>query len=321
MSSRAAAEGAIQRVTKTKKVDVPLPVCPTRSVEAKTDDSTFLAKEFAVVSVICPGVQIQMTLHRPVGYTNLDDDEWVLSPSEATSILHSRKDHPKAGLHATERRRAMLLAYSASDTPSMYDVNEESLSITYHGYDRNVLVRDARKASRAQWIVDHPPTEGDIKKGLTASEKEPSLNYVSFLKDPDVAVEQTEGETDGRTRVWAKQAKTDPGFLQFFPGAPTASAKERRQKLAEYNSTATVRSAPRGNAELQSCEQLYLEFIKDKVRIKAAHDQVIEEPYETKSGQPAQFPQRPCRALKGLSKEQASDTLMQLIARVSTQEP
>lgn len=265
----------------------------------------------------------QLTVHRPLGFHNLEDDDWVVSTPAGANLLKGRVEHPDASKYALQARKNLLAAYIAA-CPLGYKLTGDTTKLAWHNHDRNVLVSAAKKLSRAHWRSLNPVVERKQgEKKPPAPKPEPDSYYVEFLADPDAAnlhpaPREAKGEVkdEKSTIEWTiKSVGGDPAAY----GALTSGTQRRKYLLSlgldrNGNKTpAATASGVRTNTDLQSAESAYLSFVKDKQNVSTARAKVAVEPYETKGGIPPTESQTACPRLKGKNRAAAIDKLTELL--------
>jgi hypothetical protein len=144
------------------------------------------------------GTPTEMILHRPIGVTNLDPDDWVLSSPEELAQLKSRSKDPNYASIIAKRNQYIRDAAVTAKKLSVKDG-----AVFYFGHED--------KKERSQFIEDLK------KKHLKEHEKE--KNYMFIL---DLALEQEEkqvlvdAEKDYRKWVKPVQKKAEELYPQTF---------------------------------------------------------------------------------------------------------
>jgi hypothetical protein len=158
-----------------------------------------------------------ITFHHPIGTTNLDDDDWVATPTEdVTSLLQRQKDPGEAARKANRDKFRIRLAIEGN-LLTREETDEERL--LYYGTD--ISRQDTVVAARAA-------TKSSYKEG----EKPSPDSYIRFIEDKDLR------EKESILRKFLSEKSTISKAEKAFPnskfqtqGGPLA---DRRQKAVDY---------------------------------------------------------------------------------------
>nr|WNA22205.1 MAG: hypothetical protein [Plasmopara viticola lesion associated narnavirus 1] len=185
MSSESKKSAPIARGPAVKTVRKPTKVLPTAGLQAEFQADKRIADAFTV-HVLGPTGGRSLTFHHPIGCTDLEDGEWVLTPSTEVPSLLSRAENPHAkrieGLRAKARNALAVkkgLAKQADlDGPLQYP----------DGSDRTAALSSAHSAAKeaAKSKEQSKAAPGAFLGFLDPKVKEYEIALSDFLKSEEV---------------------------------------------------------------------------------------------------------------------------------------
>lgn len=126
--------------------------------------------DYVVVWVGSPGkIASQVILHRPIGKTSLDDDEWIASDPSDVALLLTRVDNPRAK-ELKEKRDAFLRG--AATDKKLISVSSEGIVSYPSGEDRNTFIKQPR--ADAEKLVKESKKELAAWKGMDKKTRPPN---------------------------------------------------------------------------------------------------------------------------------------------------
>jgi len=181
----------------TKKVSKALKISPVRNAPLEFSGDRRIKESVVITISSAGGFSRQLTVHRPIGVTDLGDEDWVVShTSDIAQLLATAKD-PSADKLYEDRRVFKLESIIAKD-PTIIELDEQGqLHYKRDEATRKKRIDDARKAereankSKAGWkptagsfisFMDDKLGQKEIKlRQLLASKK---LNEQAAIKHP-----------------------------------------------------------------------------------------------------------------------------------------
>jgi len=122
----------------------------------------------------------QLTIHHPIGYTQLEDDEWIADDTSEIPRLLSRAEHPGLAEHEELIRKKLTEFAIHEDKNNTYTLDKDG-KLHLDGEDRAITMAKARKAANDQWKADHPIAEAKKGEPQPHREKQPEGYVLGFL--------------------------------------------------------------------------------------------------------------------------------------------
>lgn len=192
-----------------KKVKVPAKV----GVD-KMSDLSFVAGKGALkgaftVIVIGENLTRQFTIHHPIGVTDLDDEDWVLTQTAEIQSLLARSEDPDADRIASARAKERVdLAVARGllkETPAQ--------SGTYffpNGEERDAVLKVAREKANNEYKLAKAAITAKGEVGDTARKKLQARDVTHFLDDKSK-------DNELKLREFWKDPKVSAAVLEKFP--------------------------------------------------------------------------------------------------------
>jgi len=163
---------------------------------------------------------VQHTIHHPIGFTDLDSDDWVITPTSEIPVLLSRADDPE------ERKRVSDLQLKVRETEAVEQgtVVPVDGKLFYPGeipQERAPLVTVARKAAEAKFKALLKQEEKTEKKPKGPAKKLDPKAYLDELS-PEVKVLEQKFLQVRDSPVTLKKAEAIHPFKYRTRGGPLA---------------------------------------------------------------------------------------------------
>jgi len=192
MSSESKRSASIARGPAVKTVRKPTKVLPTAGLQSEFQADKRLPDAFTVHVIAAAGGR-SLTFHRPVGCTDLEDEDWVLTPSTEVPSLLARAENPHAkrieALRAKARNSVAVkrgLAKQATDDgPLLYPDGGDRTSALSSAHEAAKVAAKAKGLSKA--------IPGAFLEFLSVKQKEFETVLSDFLKS-----DETRNETEKR---------------------------------------------------------------------------------------------------------------------------
>lgn len=141
--------------------------------------------ESFVVVVAGPSGNRSITFHHPIGKTDLDGDNWVVTPTEELPSLVARRDDPH---EATIRTNRESFRFAMAVSSELLTKDEETGSIHFpSGMERQPTIAAARAAAKdAAKRIGQPPAPLAYLAHLSAERRIEEDAVRAFLASPDV---------------------------------------------------------------------------------------------------------------------------------------
>jgi len=169
-----------------------------------------------VIVIADPARNRQMTFHHPIGVTDVDEEDWVCTPTEdIPDLLNRRKDPDEEGIRSKRDNFRLRLAADAG----LLGVDSQSEEVMYKGTNtsRQATVAAARQAAK----------EAVVGKGKPSADA-----YLAFIKDESLK------KAESSIRLFLVEKETIRKAEKKFPssGFRTKSGplSDRVQSSVEY---------------------------------------------------------------------------------------
>ncbi|QZE12035.1 MAG: hypothetical protein [Sclerotinia sclerotiorum narnavirus 1] len=219
-----------------KTVRKPIKVLPTAGLQYEYQADKRIADAFTV-HVIGPTGGRSLTYHRPIGFTELGDEDWVLSPSTEVPSLLARAEHPHAKrieeLRAKARNQLAvgkgLASQPVPDGPLHYPDGSDRTGVLSAAHS---AAKEAAKAAGQLKVVP-----GAFLQHLPPEKRDAEVALSDFLKSDEarIAVEQ---------RIPLPAYETLSGPFEDQKQAPVAWLKELKPQAAQDAVLKVLRSGP-----------------------------------------------------------------------------
>jgi len=148
---KAPARNAVIRTKAKPKVN------PTSGANFEFTNDPRVGESFVIV-LAGPSKGRSMTFHHPIGETDVDDEDWVCTPTEdITDLLARRKDPGEESLRDKRDRHRLKLA---ADNNLIEKVESQEQEVVYYGtqVSRQATVALARKKAKEAVVGKGKPT-------------------------------------------------------------------------------------------------------------------------------------------------------------------
>jgi len=166
-----------QKLSKTK----------TNVLDFETGEDSSLKDSFILMVTDGKHTQ-QMTVHHPIGVTNMDNEEWVATDSSGVPHLLSSKEHP---FKEKYDRAIDKLITSIASRHSYVEYKLDGVELKHDGVSQFKLVTDARNKARVYWkeMIPMPKDWDQSSEGAWKRPALPEFFYLHFLDKKLVADE------------------------------------------------------------------------------------------------------------------------------------
>jgi hypothetical protein len=158
-------------------------------------------KDASVVLIVGPGgITEEMTIHRPIGITDLQDDDWVMTRTNEIHTLFARKDDPsEANLTIARNKRKndyLIQNKLLMEKDGKYFYPQDEVKT------RNDYLAEADLKFRAKKKDDKSEQTGTRVDFLDEKQKEAELSIIKFLKTEaaQTYINSGDGHQSYRTR-------------------------------------------------------------------------------------------------------------------------
>jgi len=166
-----------------RKEKVPVAVNPKKTLQVKWQAEGPLKDSFVIAVIGGDQLIHQYTIHRPIGFTDLDDDDWVCSRTGDIQDLLSRQDDP--GREARQKAvTGFLIEKVVGELQSEYPISIVDGVVMLDGHPRPEVLKPAHKAVKDKGM-DHmngafPTYIGFLNRKIQAAETE----FWLMINDP-----------------------------------------------------------------------------------------------------------------------------------------
>jgi hypothetical protein len=199
---------------KVEKVPVKVKPAGLNPVEFKEDSA--LKGAFVFLIAGANGLSDSLTVHHPIGYTKLGDDDWVCTPSKEVQTLLSRKDNPnERKLH--EQRKTLTMKLAVSQKLLLEKEGSKEFFLP-NGKARTPISNYLNNLGKnEQEPLPHGYTKEDVEAEKLyrefARDKETQLKVIQEIPDnyetrggtfedqPQVPIRDAKGLTEGQVRT------------------------------------------------------------------------------------------------------------------------
>lgn len=266
-----------QGVAFTPRVKVPQKLNPTKKSDVTFSKPPGMPECF-VMLVAYEGRSSQLTLHRPIGITQLSADDWVSTESSDVIHLLERKDNPDAPvLNRKIREKTLRLAIDAK--------------IFKEGDDGKIFYPEDGKKTRTTYLTE----ARQRVQFLSGKKSKPTQNPVGLeskdTPDGKSTTETSSSSSTSRTSSWGDESENQ-GPNQALDFKTLLPPFAQRAEVAFLE----LKSKP------------------ETLQVLAGFQKKLDE-YQTRSGPLADRDQVPVPYLAGKSRDQAIDVITKMVMR------